>query len=123
MEHNKIVLLQDWGCDTQGALERLDGDGAFYLECTQLFCKDENFDQLPVALNNGNGQEAFRCAHTLKGVAANFGLLPLLDAISKVVEPLRDENLPLAQAKYAELAVKKAEYDAIVMGNETTESF
>lgn len=116
MENDKIQLLQAWGCDTAGALERLDGDWELYLECTRLFCADENFAQLAAALGADNAQEAFCCAHTLKGVAVNFGLLPLLDAVSEVVEPLRGGNIAQAKAKYEAFTVKKAQYDAIVLG-------
>lgn len=119
MENAKIQLLQNWGCDTQSALERLDGDWELYLECLQMFCDDENFAQLSAALDANNTQEAFQCAHTLKGVAINFGILPLLDAISDVVEPLRDGDIAQAQDNYKAFTITKTKYDTIVMGEKT----
>ena len=38
------------------------------------FASDGSYDALTAALRAGQGQEAFRAAHTLKGVAANLGL-------------------------------------------------
>lgn len=115
MENEKIQRLQAWGCDTQAALERLDGDEALYLECLALFCEDENFHGLAEAIHGDDAQSAFRFAHTLKGVAVNFGILPLLDAVSGVVEPLRNGRIAEAQAAYGEFQVKKQQYDAIIL--------
>ena len=34
-------------------------------------------------------RQAFECAHTLKGMLANMGLIPLYDIVVRIVEPLR----------------------------------
>ena len=39
-------------------------------------------------------EEAFRAAHTLKGVAQNLGFTPLYEATATLTEVLRAGNLP-----------------------------
>ena len=41
-----------------------------------------------------NVEEAFRAAHTLKGVAQNLGFTPLYEATATLTEVLRAGNLP-----------------------------
>ena len=85
----KLECLRDWGCDVDGALERMLGDEELYLECLSMLLEDEGFDALGAALEQGDAAAAFDCAHALKGVLANLGLTPLLDQVEKIVEPLR----------------------------------
>ena len=40
------------------------------------FAGDPSFDTLKLGLENRDGQQAFRAAHTLKGVAAYYGYEP-----------------------------------------------
>ena len=61
--------------------------------CTAAACTrrrgDQNFELLPEALRAGEMGRAFECAHTLKGMLANMGLIPLYDIVVRIVEPLR----------------------------------
>ena len=54
------------------------------------FASDGSYDALTAALRAGQGQEAFRAAHTLKGVAANLGLERLCAAASALVYALAE---------------------------------
>ena len=45
-------------------------------------------------LEEKNVEEAFRAAHTLKGVAQNLGFTPLYEATATLTEVLRAGNLP-----------------------------
>lgn len=82
-------MLVGWGIETRGTLERMCGDYAFYRECLTLFVNDSAFHQLRQAVEEGNVTAAFDAAHTLKGVAANLGLIPFLEDIAPFVETLR----------------------------------
>ena len=53
------------------------------------FPGDPSFSQL-----QSNVEEAFRAAHTLKGVAQNLGFTPLYEATATLTEVLRAGNLP-----------------------------
>ena len=58
------------------------------------FPGDPSFSQLQSTLEEKNVEEAFRAAHTLKGVAKNLGFTPLYEATATLTEVLRAGNLP-----------------------------
>ena len=58
------------------------------------FPGDPSFSQLQSTLEEKNVEEAFRAAHTLKGVAHNLGFTPLYEATATLTEVLRAGNLP-----------------------------
>lgn len=58
------------------------------------FPGDPSFSQLQSTLEEKNVEEAFRAAHTLKGVSQNLGFTPLYEATATLTEVLRAGNLP-----------------------------
>lgn len=58
------------------------------------FPGDPSFSLLQSTLEEKNVEEAFRAAHTLKGVAQNLGFTPLYEATATLTEVLRAGNLP-----------------------------
>lgn len=58
------------------------------------FPGDPSFSQLQSTLEEKNVEEAFRAAHTLKGVAQKLGFTPLYEATATLTEVLRAGNLP-----------------------------
>lgn len=50
---------------------------------------DKSFELLTTSLENRNMEEAFRAAHTLKGICLNLSLTRLYDSSSKLTEVLR----------------------------------
>ena len=56
------------------------------------FLDDGSFDELCRQMATGSRQEAFRAAHTLKGVCANLGFGRLLSSSSRLTELLRPES-------------------------------
>lgn len=61
------------------------------------FLNDGSFQQLKDALHAGDGETAFRAAHTLKGVCANLGFTKLYTSSNQVNELLRAGNSEEAQ--------------------------
>lgn len=55
------------------------------------FLEDESFDTLCRQIELGNREEAFRAAHTLKGISANLSFTRLLDSVSRLTEELRGQ--------------------------------
>ena len=53
------------------------------------FLVDDSYDVLCREMAAGNCQDAFRAAHTLKGVCANLGFGKLLESASRLTELLR----------------------------------
>ena len=58
------------------------------------FPGDPSFSQLRRTLEEKNAKEAFRAAHTLKGVAQNLGFTSLYKTAAAITEALRAGNLP-----------------------------
>lgn len=54
------------------------------------FLADGSYELLCASLEAGDREEAFRAAHTIKGVCANLGFTSLLDSSEKLTEALRD---------------------------------
>ena len=66
------------------------------LRFVRKFPTDGSFAALKDALSRGSQEEAFRAAHTLKGVAQNLGFTALYEKASAVTEVLRGGSLEVA---------------------------
>ena len=53
------------------------------------FLEDKSFELLCTSLEAGNGEEAFRAAHTLKGVCQNLAFTRLYRSSFEITEALR----------------------------------
>lgn len=58
------------------------------------FPEDKSYDLLLAAMAADDGPEAFREAHTLKGVCQNLSLDALAAPVSELTELLRDGHIP-----------------------------
>lgn len=89
------------GTDGAQVTARLGGE-AMTSRFIRRFASDGSYDALMAALDAGQGQEAFRAAHTLKGVAANLGFERLWAAASALTEQLRGGTVTGETAALAE---------------------
>lgn len=81
--------LIDNGADVEGTLHRFMGNEALFMKFLMKFKDDKNYVGLTESLDQGNYEEAFKFAHTLKGVSANLGLDPICRPVSALTELLR----------------------------------
>ena len=56
------------------------------------FLDDGSYDLLCRALEEGNREESFRAAHTIKGVCSNLAFTQLLQFSSQLTELLREDG-------------------------------
>lgn len=56
------------------------------------FLNDKSFEELKSNLESSNMEDAFRSAHTLKGVASNLGMTKLYTVGSEITEALRHKE-------------------------------
>ena len=60
------------------------------------FLSDNSFDTLCAAMEEKNYEEAFRAAHTIKGVCQNLGFTRLFESSSRLSDALRHGWTPEA---------------------------
>ncbi len=84
------------------------------------FPADESFKLLRRALIDKNYQEAFRAAHTMKGICLNLGFMKLYNISSDITEKLRnfdDAEKIEADSSIRTLMTDASErYDKIIQG-------
>ncbi|MBK5254253.1 MAG: Hpt domain-containing protein [Peptostreptococcaceae bacterium] len=105
--------LIEYGVDIEDVKKRFVEDEEFYRECLDMFCDDNSLEQLKLAIDKGEIQEAFNAAHTIKGIAGNLGLTPLFDAVSELVEDLRADKIEGALKKYTNIELEYEKVKAI----------
>lgn len=57
-----------------------------------IFTQDTSFQTLETTLAEGNMPEAFRAAHTMKGISRDLGFTPLYEASNKLADALRPND-------------------------------
>ncbi len=62
------------------------------------FPGDKSFGTLCTSIESGNTEEAFRAAHTLKGVSQNLSFDRLFKSSHEITEALRAENMEAVDA-------------------------
>lgn len=82
-------LSEAAGCDLQAAIARLGGMTFLYEKLLKKFIDDVTFQELQEAVKKQDPKEIERHAHTLKGVAANLGFVPLADVCNEMVSAVR----------------------------------
>ena len=80
------------GADYQEVLGRLYNE-AMICKFVRMFLQDDSFQILEEALRRGDVKEAFRGAHTLKGVCQNLGFSNLYEPTYTLTETLRAGQL------------------------------
>ena len=103
MGENLKSELTAVGVDYDSALERFMGKENLYQKFLIKFLDDKNFQSLGKALKDKDIEEAFKCAHTIKGLSGNLGLNKLSDSVVPLVEALRAGNLKGTDDMFAEL--------------------
>ncbi len=104
--------------DYQEVLGRLYSD-ALVERFVGKFLSDQSFQLLRDSLDEKNFEEAFRAAHTLKGVTQNLSFTKLYQSCHEITEALRTKDYDLAvrlfptvEADYAQTASAIQRYQA-----------
>ncbi|MDE7184913.1 MAG: Hpt domain-containing protein [Lachnospiraceae bacterium] len=96
-------VLRGQGVNVDKALERMKGNEVAYRDFLIEFFADPDFESLEEAVKAGDAQAAFDCAHGLKGMAANLGLVEICHRLSVLVEILRKEQIEGAAEAFGEV--------------------
>ena len=79
------------GADYEDVLKRLYSEGMIR-KFARMFLDDDSYPKLERSLKEENVEEAFRAAHTLKGVCQNLGFDNLYKASFDITEKLRGRD-------------------------------
>lgn len=101
---------EQMGANYENVLSRL-GSDALIRRFASKFPDDTSFQSLEQAMKEKNIDEAFRAAHTLKGVCLNLGFDNLFTVSSELTEKLRAGSFDGTEALFEE--VKKQYYRTI----------
>ena len=80
------------GADYEEVLRRLSSE-ALVKRFALKFLNDKSFAELEKGLTDGDAENAFRGAHTLKGVCSNLGFRELYEVSSALTEKLRGREI------------------------------
>lgn len=89
MDESFKQRLIESGADVETTVKRFMGNEAMYEKFLKKFKDNSNYAGLEESIEACNYEEAFKCAHTLKGVSANLGLDPIYKASSDLTEEVR----------------------------------
>lgn len=67
------------------------------------FALDDSFERLRNGLCDNDAKEAFRAAHTLKGICLNLGFGNFYKPVNEITELLRAENTEPAKIMFPEV--------------------
>lgn len=104
--YEHVMTIQEcyaqMGADYNEVFRRLYNE-AMIRKFVRLFPKDDSFHNLEAALKEQNVKEAFRAAHTLKGVCQNLGFSNLYAPAVTLTEMLRAGQLEGTAEQFAEV--------------------
>ncbi len=100
---------EQMGSNYDGVIERL-GSERILTKFVIKFLNDPSFGELESGLKEGDGEKAFRAAHTLKGICMNLGFDPLYEVSAKLTEVLRGGKTDGSEELFAEV---KKQYDEL----------
>lgn len=100
--------MEDMGAEVEDTVDRLMGDRELYVQYLLKLPEDPNMPALVRAVEQKDKDGALRAVHTLKGVALNLGLLPLVDVCMDMLLDFRAGNEDKA---YAQLEGVKSTFD------------
>ena len=81
------------GSNANPVIERFGGNAEITKRFIKKFAAEESYENLKKALASNEAEEAFRAAHTLKGICLNLGFAQLTEDVVNITEILRSGKL------------------------------
>ena len=85
--------LEGVGVDVNDLMERLMGNMTLISRFFKRFPDDASYERMVAGIEKGDVEEAFRGAHSLKGVCANLSMKRFLTVLNPLVDKLREGQL------------------------------
>lgn len=109
---NVEQCYEELGSDYKNVLNRFGQSEAMVKKFALRFLQDPSFEELEKNLQQANAEEAFRAAHTLKGVCLNLGFDKLYEASAALTESLRSREI--TEICKPQFETCKKEYEHVV---------
>ena len=90
-----IEELTAMGCEMQMTMSRFLDDEEFYEECFEESLRDKDFEELGKALEENRVDDAFKAAHTLKGVISKIPIVGFYAWLIRIICCLDVKRKPL----------------------------
>lgn len=78
-----------------------------------MFLRDGSYKDLAKCLDDGNADDAFRAAHTMKGMCQNMAFTRLYTSVHEITETLRTKDLDRARQVFD---VVTEDYNVVIDG-------
>ncbi len=111
MDGNLKKELMEAGINVDEAIERMMGYEDFFIQLLKKFAFDNTYEQLRQALKEGNPSNAFKAAHTLKGLSGDLSIDVLFLPLTEITDALRDDHIDQANIYMQEFSQL---YDKVV---------
>jgi len=111
MEESREMKLKEAGVDIKTAMNRFMGNEALLMRFLKKFDQDPNYELFKKCMEEKQYDEAFKAAHTLKGLCGNLSLSGMFDVVSREVEALRAKEYQKAEGILPEVV---EEYERVV---------
>ena len=113
-----VILPEVKGLDQEGALKRVGGNRRLLRDLlTQFVAKEAGAaDEVSTALKSGDRKLAERLAHTIKGVAANIGIVSVSSAAAKLEKAIREGDGAATPSLEEFRTALRSQIDAIQQG-------
>ena len=84
MSADLATKLAEYGIDYTDAMDRMGGNGDLYKKLALKYLDDGNYEALVAAMDVADYDDAYKAAHSLKGVAGNLSFNKLFELASTV---------------------------------------
>lgn len=97
MDAREIQKLCENGIDYDTGLDRFAGNSELFEKFIRRFLEDTHYEELQKVLREGDWEEGFHVAHTLKGVVGNLSFSTYYETITPVAEALHQGDIDEAK--------------------------
>ncbi len=99
MTANLRAALSSYGIDYDDAMDRFGGNAELFFRLARKYLDGDNYARLVSAMEMHDFDEAYRQAHSLKGVAGNLSFTKLYNIAAEIVSNLREGESSTAPAR------------------------
>ena len=106
------------GSNANPVIERFGGNAEITKRFIKKFAAEESYENLKKALVSHEAEEAFRAAHTLKGVCLNLGFDELFEVSAELTEKLRERKTAGSEELFQKVSQKYQKTVTAIQGLE-----